>query len=168
MIQMLWDRGEANGYAHHMTSDPLANTPRHQALLHVAFGDHQVTMWSAEVEARTIGAATNQNPLLPGRHPDLDPLFGIPRIASFPHSGSALIYWDTGPLRTEGGESLGTPPPPTTNTPPLEGNDPHGAPRNDPKARIQKSEFLKVGGQVVDVCGGGPCFAGGYTGTPPP
>jgi hypothetical protein len=26
-IQLLWDRGEANGYAHHMTSDPLPNTP---------------------------------------------------------------------------------------------------------------------------------------------
>jgi hypothetical protein len=28
LIQMLWDRGEPNGYAHHMTTDPLPNTPR--------------------------------------------------------------------------------------------------------------------------------------------
>ena len=28
MIQMLWDRGEANGYAHRMTDDPLPNTPQ--------------------------------------------------------------------------------------------------------------------------------------------
>ena len=28
LIQLLWDRGEANGYAHHMTSDPLPGTPR--------------------------------------------------------------------------------------------------------------------------------------------
>ena len=27
LIQTLWDRGEANGYAHHMTGDPLPNTP---------------------------------------------------------------------------------------------------------------------------------------------
>src|SRR3712207_5141995 len=27
MIQMLWDRGEGNGYAHHMTRDPLEGTP---------------------------------------------------------------------------------------------------------------------------------------------
>src|ERR687893_400247 len=26
LIQLLWDRGESNGYAHHMTSDPPANT----------------------------------------------------------------------------------------------------------------------------------------------
>ena len=39
-----------------------------------------------------------------------------------------------------------------------------GGSRNDPAARRQKSEFLKVDGAVVDVCGGGPCFAKGYTG----
>ena len=27
LIQLLWDRAEANGYAHHMTSDPLPGTP---------------------------------------------------------------------------------------------------------------------------------------------
>ena len=27
-IQLLWDRGEANGYAQHMTTEPLPNTPR--------------------------------------------------------------------------------------------------------------------------------------------
>jgi hypothetical protein len=29
---------------------------------------------------------------------------------------------------------------------------------------VQKSEFLKLGGGVVRVCGGGPCFANGYAG----
>ena len=28
LIQMLWDRGEGNGFAHHMTDDPLPDTPR--------------------------------------------------------------------------------------------------------------------------------------------
>ncbi|MGH2830716.1 MAG: hypothetical protein ACRDJM_09560, partial [Actinomycetota bacterium] len=56
MLQMLWDRGESNGYAQHMSSDPLPNTPAHQVMLHVAYGDFQVTNVSAEVEARTIGA----------------------------------------------------------------------------------------------------------------
>ena len=37
-IQLLWDRGEANGYAHHMTTDPLPNTPSHNVLMHVALG----------------------------------------------------------------------------------------------------------------------------------
>ena len=40
----------------------------------------------------------------------------------------------------------------------------HGNPRATPAARVQKSEFLKVGGTVVDVCGGRPCFAAPYTG----
>lgn len=56
-IQMLWDRAENNGYAHHLRLDnPMPNTPAKPILLHPAFGDHQVTMWSAEVMARTIGA----------------------------------------------------------------------------------------------------------------
>jgi hypothetical protein len=27
LIQMLWDRGESNGYGHHLADDPLPNTP---------------------------------------------------------------------------------------------------------------------------------------------
>ena len=53
---MLWDRGETNGYAQHMTDDPYDGTPEHQVLLHVGFGDHQVATVAAEMEARTIGA----------------------------------------------------------------------------------------------------------------
>ena len=44
------------------------------------------------------------------------------------------------------------------------GRDPHSHPRNDVKARLQKSEFLKFDGKVVDTCGAGPCYANGYTG----
>ncbi len=56
LMQMQWDRAEANGYAAHMTDDPLPNTPPHQVLLHAALGDHQVANVAAQVEARTIGA----------------------------------------------------------------------------------------------------------------
>jgi hypothetical protein len=152
LIQMLWDRGEANGYAHHMTSDPLADTPPHEALLHVALGDHQVAQVTADVEARTIGGATMPRPVANGRHAEVEPLWGIPRISSLPYAGSALVYWDSG-----------SPVPPTTNVPPREGEDPHGHPRREPSAILQKSEFLKPGGRVVDVCGGGPCFARGFS-----
>ena len=68
-IQLLWDRGEANGYAHHMTDRPLPNTPKHNVLLHVGFGDHQVSDTTAEVEARTIGAFGVRPVLDPGRSP---------------------------------------------------------------------------------------------------
>ena len=163
VIQLLWDRGEANGYAQHMTTDPLPNTPRHTVLMHVAFGDHQVSDTAAEVEARTIGARAYQPALVPGRSP-WPRLQMIPSIGSFPFGGSAIVFWDTGPVRTVGTETQGTNAPPVTNTPNRSGDDPHDNPRATPSARVQKSEFLKVGGQVVDVCGGKPCFAAPYTG----
>ena len=59
LIQMLWDRGEPNGYARRMTDSPLPETPPHKVLLNIAFGDHQVSNWAADVEARTIGAFTH-------------------------------------------------------------------------------------------------------------
>ena len=54
MIQMMWDRGEPDGYANHMTSDPLPGTPAHHVLIDMAYGDHQVSNVATEVEARTI------------------------------------------------------------------------------------------------------------------
>lgn len=160
LIQMLWDRSEADGYAEHMTGDPLPNTPPHEVLMHAAFGDHQVANVTAETEARTIGAATNPSPLDPGRSPDVAPLWGVPRIGAFPYSGSALVYWDIGPPR--GVE--GTPAPPTTNTAPTNGRDPHGDPRGETAAQAQKSAFLRIGGTVVDPCAGRPCRARGNPG----
>jgi hypothetical protein len=162
-VQLLWDRGEANGYAQHMTTDPLPDTPRHTVLMHVAFGDHQVSDTTAEVEARTIGARAYGPAVDAGRSPW--PRFQlIPSIGSFPFSGSAIVLWDTGPVRTVGTETEGTDAPPSTNTPNRTGDDPHENPRSTPSARTQKSEFLRVNGRVVDVCGGRPCYAAPYTG----
>jgi hypothetical protein len=152
-IQLLWDRGESNGYAQHMTGRPLPNTPPHKVLMHVAFGDHQVADVTTLVMARTIGARVRQPALAAGRSPFANPWWGLRRIPSYPFDGSALVWWDSG-----------TPAAPLINQPNRAGADPHSHPRSDPAARVQKSEFLKVGGAVVDVCGGGPCFANGYTG----
>jgi hypothetical protein len=149
VIQMLWDRGEGNGYANHMTADPLPGTPTHEILMHVAVGDHQVAPAAADVQARTYGAATNDPPLVPDRNDDVEPLWGIDRIETWPHAGSATIYWDSG-----------APWMPYENVPPRAGEDPHGDPRSDPDAREQISEFLEPGGTVVDVCDGGPCEVG--------
>jgi len=156
LAQMLWDRGEASGYAQHMTDDPLPGTPPHEVLLHVAFGDHQVAPVTAEIEARTIGAAVHWpsttagqwTAVVDGRLPDVEPIWGIERIEEYPYEGSALVIWDSG-----------APAPPLVNRPPRQGEDPHGDPRSDPEARVQKSEFLKSDGAVVDVCDGDPCFA---------
>jgi hypothetical protein len=156
LIQTLWDRGEANGYAHHMTRDPYANTPPHVVLMHVAFGDHQVANVSAEVEARTIKAQVRMPALDPGRHSDVNPYYRIGKFSTYPYSGSGLVVWDSG-----------SPTPPTTNTPPRAGADPHSHPRGTTAARLQKSEFLKLGGRIQNVCGAGPCYANGYNGSAP-
>jgi hypothetical protein len=150
-----------------MTTDPLPNTPPHQVMLHVGLGDHQVAQVSAEVEARTIGALHEAPYTDPGRDTDTPPIYGVDPIPSYPYAGSAIVMWDTGPLR--GGEcdsedAVGTPPPPTGNVPPRCGEDPHEFPRREPSARLQKSEFLKIGGGVIDVCGSRPCYARGWTG----
>jgi hypothetical protein len=169
LLQILWDRSEANGYAEHLSSNPLPNTPVHTVLMDVALGDHQVANVAAEVEARTIGAVIPLNPLdvsdptdtADSDSFDAQPFYAIKR-RHFPYGGSAMIIWD--------GE---TPAPPTTNTPPKPpqyGFDPHEFPRNDRAARQQKSEFLKIHGKVIDVCGGAPCQidfnpADGWTGS---
>ena len=114
VVQLLWDRGESDGYAHHITDRPLPNTPPHEVLMHVAFGDHQVADFTTSIMARTFGAAVRQPALDPGRSPLANPFFGLRRL-TLPSSGSGLVLWDVGPLRTVGAETLGTPPPPLTS-----------------------------------------------------
>ena len=162
LLSNLWDRGEANGYAHHMTDDPLPDTPPHEVLLHVALGDHQVATVTAEVEARTIGARVWDH-LDPDRSADVDPFHGIPALTGFPYSGSALIVFDAGPLTPA--NPLRTPVAPTANIPPAEGQDPHEFPRRTQEARDMKDQFLRIGGKLETApCGGGVCHANGWTG----
>jgi hypothetical protein len=166
LMQTLWDRAEADGYALHMTSDPLPNTPAHKVLMQAGLGDHQVTQVAAETEARTIGAYTREPYADPGRDNDVTPAYGMPRIAAYPFDGSAFMLFDIGPPRQEDGVTRGTNPPPTTNTPPArEGQeDPHEFPRRSFDGRRQKSAFLRIGGSVIDVCGPRPCYAGTWHG----
>jgi hypothetical protein len=140
LMQMLWDRGEANGYAAHMTSDPYENTPSHDVMLQVAYSDHQVTVHAAEVEARTIGAPVMVG-LPAGRHWEKN---RFEPEAAYPHQGSALIYWDSANAT-----------PPNGNIPADHAGDPHSHPRNEPAAAWQEAHFLLTG-WMVDVCQGGP------------
>jgi len=170
LIQMLWDRGEPDGYAHRMTSNPLPGTTPHQVLMNVALGDHQVTNFQSDVEARTIGASTHTPIIDPGRWPDYDILWNVPAITSYPFDGSAVVYGDIGPVRpnpTPPPDMIGVPPPPLTNTPNRDGEDPHGAPRGAPLALQLISDFLRPDGAVTNPCGASPCYAGGYTGPGP-
>jgi hypothetical protein len=153
LAQMLWDRGETNAWTQHMTTNPPKGTIPHAVLLHVAVGDHQVANVMSDVEARSIGASTAE---LPARSNDKTPLFGIPRISSFPFKGSAaVVYWDDGNQ---------TPLPPVTNTPPRDGADPHSFPRKTPAAREQKSAWLSPDGSLIDTCGGLACRTFNFSG----
>jgi hypothetical protein len=151
LMQMVWDRAEANGYAHHMTGDPLPNTPAHQVMLQVAFADHQVANIAAEVEGRTIGARLRVPPLADGQHWSVDPTFGFTPAASpldTTPGASYLVYWYSA--------DRGNTTPPTGNVPPTAGGDPHEDPRRDNAGSDQKARFL-LDGVLVDVCAGAPC-----------
>jgi hypothetical protein len=148
LAQQLWDRAETNGYAQHLTRDPYPGTPTHQVMLHVALGDHQVTTYAAEVEARTIGARLRTPAVAPGRSPDVTPSWGLAPVRTWPTYGSIIEIWDSG-----------SPLPPVSNLPPSSGHDPHEDPRRDATARRQKSQFLGRNGQADNVCGAVPCTA---------
>jgi hypothetical protein len=174
-IQNLWDHGEADGYAEHMTRNPYPDTPRHSVLMTVSFGDHQVTNWASEVEARTIGAHLREPVLDPGRYPGPGPYWGIPRISRYPYKGSAaMIVGDVGPLRpcpNDGvtvcsGSLAGTPSPPLDNNPNLEGVDPHGPDwaQWSPEGNATIAHWLNVKGALPAVCESHPCYTAGWTG----
>ncbi len=164
-IQNLWDRGETNGYGQHVTNKPLPGTPKHNVLLHVALGDHQVAQVSAENEARTLGLVGRRPAYDAGRSFDKTPLWNIPSLTAGNAGGSALVIWDSGPCRIGsvfetclendafdklGG--VGNPVAPTGSVAPRLGRDPHSRPRSTPQARQQKSEFLKPAGKITEVC----------------
>ena len=167
LMQMLWDRGEPDGYASRMTSDPLPGTAPHQVLLDIAFGDHQVTDYQADVEARTSGAAAHRPVLFPGRWPNTEVLWNVPTITRYPYTGSAAYYWDGGPVRpnpAQPGATIGTEPPPYENLPNRVGEDPHGLPRATAAEQQLVSDFFDGAILHSDDCGGGPCYSGTFTG----
>jgi hypothetical protein len=159
LIQQLWDRGDPIGYAQHMTSHPLPNTPSHTVLMDIAYGDFQVTIYGGAMEARTIGASAYTPALDSVRARDRNLFYGIPAIRRYPFGGSAIEVWDSGPGRVQ--------PPPVGNVPPVANPtnniDPHQDPRQTGAAQLQISQFLQPNGKVVNVCGGTPCHSFDYT-----
>jgi hypothetical protein len=193
LMQLIWDRGEANGYAHHMTDDPLPGTPPHNVLLQVAVGDFQVSNLTAEIEARTIGASLHTPAVDPGRHWDVNPFVGLPAIGSYPFAGpAALVYYDGGPWpgwqndapanTPEGMECSNSDPvanpcegtalAPITNTPPLTdgsfGQDSHSYPRRAADGLQHVVDWLQPSGFIGQCVDPGPvarpCYANGYAG----
>ena len=148
LIQMLWDRGETNGYAAYLNADRnLPGTPDKRVLIHTALGDHQVATLTAEVEARTAGQVDRPVDRHAGRSTDVEPGWGLATL-TYPSTGSALVVWDSGAALA-----------PLSNIPPRTGEDPHGDPRSSAQAQQQKAEFLRTGGTVIDVCSAAACTA---------
>jgi hypothetical protein len=146
LAQMLWDRGENDGYAQHITRRPYHDTPVKQVMLFEAFGDHQVANVATEVMARTIDAELRTPALAEGRSPDVEPFWGIDRVRHLPdHGDSYLVVWD-----------FGTQAPPLGNVPNRAGEDPHGMGRGRVDVLTLAMTFLDEG-TLVDTCAGGPC-----------
>ncbi len=146
--QLLWDRGEGDGYANHITSDPLPGTPRHDVLLLGAVGDHQVTEYSLRVEAATMGVPAHVPIAGAGRVNEAEPGWLLTPITTYPHHGSAYVLWDTG-----------SPSSPISNTPPRPGHDPHDDTPNIPGVRKLKDEFWHSDGAIESPCGSSACTA---------
>ncbi|HWB66570.1 MAG TPA: hypothetical protein VG708_07060 [Mycobacteriales bacterium] len=159
LVQMLWDRSDPDGYAARMTTHPLPDTPRHHALLQIAWGDHQVTDVQAAAEARTIGARLVTPALLKARQrPWRQPFWGIRPMHGQRYDGSALVMFDSGPVRKVHGVTYGTNPPPRADVANRSGVDPHEGPRATVCGQRQKSAFLRPQGVVTLPCGGPPYF----------
>ena len=149
LAQLLWDRGENDGYAQHLTQDTYAGITAKKVLMIGAFGDHQVSNVSTDMLARTIHAGVHSPGLRPGRSKDEQPFFGITPITDTTVNGSILVPWD-----------YATPAPPTVNLPPTEpeyGEDPHGKGSSEPRVIQSALTFLLTG--VITVPCNGPCVS---------
>jgi hypothetical protein len=158
LTQLLWDRSEANGYAHHLTRDPYRNTPAKDVLLFVAYGDYQVANVATGVMARTYQIPVRAPVFRPGGRPGEGFVWGLDELvpAENPtYSDSIMVIWD-----------FGTPDPPMTNLPPDNSKapwkgvpDPHGLGGGLTEVRAMAGNYLVADGTFVDPCGGAWCGA---------
>lgn len=149
LVQIVWDRAEAVGYAQHIAKEPFfPDAPPNRILMYEAFGDHVAPNIGSEQFARMVDAKLYTPALKPGRSPDEIPLYGIEPMDKLPFDGPVgFVVWD---------DPLAQPPPPI-NKAPSEGADPHGLPGESAAVRRQVSAFLRNDGKIIDVCNGQPC-----------
>jgi len=155
LAQLLWDRGENEGYAEHLTTNTYPGIPAKQIFIIENYGDHQVANVAAEMLARTIGAQNHQpafNPQFFGAAPRVDvpatPQWGLSKLDQTKPAKAGLVLWD-----------YGTPTPPTTNLAPngtAYGADPHGDGRGNASLLTQITTFLSTG-VIPDVCDAMAC-----------
>ena len=155
LAQLLWDRGENEGYAQHLTARPYAGIPAKQIFIIENYGDHQVANVAAEMLARTIGAHNHHpafNAQFFGAAPRLNvpvtPQWGLPKLNHNAPAPAGLVLWD-----------YGTPTPPTDNLAPNDaayGDDPHGFGRGNAALLNQITTFLTTG-IIPNECGTAAC-----------
>jgi len=131
MAQMLWDRVEPTGYAHHVSENLLPGVNAKEVLIRDALSDFQVTNLGAHILARTLKAAHVDSGLQEAGIRD-NP-WGLPTVESTA-SGNFLMEYD-----------FGLPSAPLCNVPMSLCSDPHGDLRPRESARKQLDEFLKNG-----------------------
>ena len=163
VIQMLYDRGENNGYVNHVTSDPLPGSTATRVLIHLGLGDKTVSETAGEILARSMDVPRHAPTIVEGRHVAVEPYINIGTIPAYPWSGSGLVVWDSGPFPIAGHD--GTPLQSTNNIFNPDGYNTHGMPFSQRAARDQKARFWRTG-EVINVCGATACFGDGYDGTP--
>lgn len=178
LLQMLWDRGENNGYAPHIIDNTVLGGPDNQVMLRPAFADHLVTHWSAYNLGRTM-FANSDSPFLADLYPRLtsdcpdghqDKCFDTRQqwneqrnpdktlLVGMPLSGPGNPYdAPGGPASQLSGliqwDEGRTAIPPIGNLPAdwKDDNDPHGFPRTARGAYCQQSHFLHPQGRLIDV-----------------
>jgi hypothetical protein len=153
--QLLWDRGENEGYAQHLTAHPYPGIPAKQVFIIENYGDHQVTNVAAEMLARTIGAHNHQPAFdasfmggAARANVPVTPQRGLTALDQTKAASAGLVLWD-----------YGTPTPPTDNHAPngsQYGSDPHGFGRGNAMLLDQITTFLSTG-VIPDECGGMAC-----------
>jgi hypothetical protein len=160
LIQLLWDRGENDGYAEHLTKNPYGGTLAKHVLIIENYGDHQVTNLSQEVLARTIGALAHK--------PTFDAVYHLDTSVPTRTEPVSAMDWGIGPLvantLVKGAIVLwdfGTPSPPTDNEPPVDGtygNDPHDFGHNNANEMAQVLGLM-LHDKIPEVCSNKACQA---------
>ena len=161
MIQILWDRGEANGYAWHMTRSPL---PRH-AETHRAPPRGVRGPPGRERRDGGRGSRDRRSPA----HPRSTRAAVATHARSSASRASArfrsrgtLSWCSTSGRCGRAGSALQRHRSATCRRPPE--STPTRSPASSPPRRSVTSEFLKLGGAFVNTCGERPCYAAGWTG----
>ena len=120
LVQMLWDRSDPERLrAPH--DRPIRCPTRRRTRCSCTWRSAIIRSPTSRPRSRRARSARRSisRPSWPGGTRDVNPYFGIPAIPTDPFDGSALIVWDSGADT-----------PPTTNTPPSVGADPHSHPRS--------------------------------------